>query len=353
MKAKNLIIGSLCIAAFLLLCCGIFVAVIDPYFHYHKPLEKLEYPMDNEYYQNAGIARHFDFEAVIAGDSMTQNFKTSQASELWGKTFVKMPNPGAPLRETDMTVKSALNHNPNLKLVIRQLDDYMFVRDAYAERYTKADNYLWDENPFNDVKYLFEKETFVAAFTVLTYTRAGKKTPTFDMYSNETEFTDYGDRESLEGYMARVQDFYFGGDKQEVIDKALENIRVNVIATAVDNPEVEFLFFVPPYSGAYWKECENAGVIDNEVDTELAVFAEILEIPNIKVYYFMDYFEIATDWKNYSDELHFKEEINELILEKMHEEEGLLTKDNYRERLERVRDFYSNYDYNEMLEKLE
>lgn len=40
-------------------------AVVDPFFHYHKPLECLSYPLNNERYQNDGIVKHFDYDAVI------------------------------------------------------------------------------------------------------------------------------------------------------------------------------------------------------------------------------------------------------------------------------------------------
>ncbi len=353
MKAKKFIVGVLTVAAVLLLGCALFVAVIDPYFHFHKPLKSLEYPLNNEYYQNAGIARNFDFEAAIIGNSMTQHFKTSQAEELWGVNFVKLPNPGALYTETDMFVRSVLRYNSDCKLIIRQLDNFMFVRDAYSDRYTKADYYLLDENPFNDVKYLLNKEIFVDAFTVLTYTKSGKTTTSFDMYSNENRYKSFGNKSDLEEYFSRSQAFHFEGDKEEVVNTAVENVEVNVIRVALDNPDVEFLLFVPPYSGAYWKEIINAGAFENEIATEYVVLSKVLEVPNIKVFYYMDEFDIATDWTNYSDELHFTDEVSEYILNSIYEEEKMLTKENYTEKIESVRDFYSSYDFEKMLENLE
>ena len=47
--------------------------VIDPFLHYHGPLAGLEYPLLDERYQNDGIARHFSYDALITGTSMTQN----------------------------------------------------------------------------------------------------------------------------------------------------------------------------------------------------------------------------------------------------------------------------------------
>ena len=68
----------LCVAAI-----GAVVAVIDPYFHYGKGLSCLSYPLHNQRYQNDGIAKHFDYDAVIIGSSMTENFKPSELDELF------------------------------------------------------------------------------------------------------------------------------------------------------------------------------------------------------------------------------------------------------------------------------
>ena len=59
------------------------VAGVDPLFHYHAPLDGLAYPLEDERYINDGILRHFDYDAVIAGSSMTENFKTSEANILY------------------------------------------------------------------------------------------------------------------------------------------------------------------------------------------------------------------------------------------------------------------------------
>ena len=48
---------------------GGLTAVVDPFFHFHKPLSGLAYPIDSERYQNDGISRHFTYDAVITGTS--------------------------------------------------------------------------------------------------------------------------------------------------------------------------------------------------------------------------------------------------------------------------------------------
>lgn len=44
---------------------GVFVLasisiIVDPFFHYHKPLPGLFYVLNNERYQNDGILKNFD-----------------------------------------------------------------------------------------------------------------------------------------------------------------------------------------------------------------------------------------------------------------------------------------------------
>ena len=62
--------------------------IVDPYFHYHKPITK--YRLNDERYINDGIARHFDYDAIIIGNSLCQNFSTSQYDELFGTNSVKL-----------------------------------------------------------------------------------------------------------------------------------------------------------------------------------------------------------------------------------------------------------------------
>ena len=82
---RRTIIGILGIMIFVVL----LQIIVDPYFHYHKPITK--YRLNDERYINDGIARHFDYNAIITGNSLCQNFSTSQYDELFGTNSVKLP----------------------------------------------------------------------------------------------------------------------------------------------------------------------------------------------------------------------------------------------------------------------
>ena len=106
----------------LLVFCGWLTYEIDPYFHYHAPAEGVSYLLNQERYQNNGILRNFDYELVISGSSMASNFKPSEAEKLFGLKSVKTAFRGGTLKEINDNMKTALEANPKLQIVIRPAD---------------------------------------------------------------------------------------------------------------------------------------------------------------------------------------------------------------------------------------
>ena len=146
-------IGFLVTAAVLLLLLGGLTAVVDPYFHYHGPLAGLSYPDGNERYQNDGIIRNFSYDAMITGNSMTENFRVSELNDLFGVNAVKVPLNGSKFKEVDMQVRRAIRHNPDIRLVVRDVSGGMLYEDKDAMRTDiTLPEYLYDDNPFNDVQ---------------------------------------------------------------------------------------------------------------------------------------------------------------------------------------------------------
>ena len=71
----------------------------------------------------------------------------------------------------------------------------------------------------------------------------------------------------------------------------------------------------------------------------------LLACPNVKLYNFFDQYEVICNPDYYSDDGHYSGEINARILNWIADGTGLVTKENYLERLEQEREFYSGFDY--------
>ena len=127
MKNKAWCILSLSLALVILVIAGAITAFIDPYFHYHAPVEGIAYPLNNQRYQNDGIVRHFSYDALITGTSLTENFKNSELDQLFGVHSVKACYSGGSYGEIFQNLEQAVRSQPELKLVVFGMDEWFLL----------------------------------------------------------------------------------------------------------------------------------------------------------------------------------------------------------------------------------
>lgn len=328
---------------------GGLTAVVDPFFHFHKPLSGLAYPIDSERYQNDGISRHFTYDAVITGTSMTENFKASQFDSLFGTNSIKIPFGGATYKEVDQAVRRAVSYNPDIKIVLRSLDGSFLIqdKDAWNETAPRPD-YLYDKNPFNDVNYIWNKEViFGNVKSVFARTEAGEKTTTFDQYMNWAPEKEWGKEAVLRTYSRPEERFVRENPLTEEDARMVrENLEQNVIAAARENPEITFYCFFPPYSVAYWdSELAAKGDMGRQIEALRLAASLLLEVDNIRLFAFDDQTQITCNLDNYMDVLHYSEAVGDQLLVWMAAGEHRLTRENMDAYFEKVEAFYRGYDY--------
>lgn len=354
-KSRPLLALWLAIVLIALCLVGIWVYRLDPYFHYHAPdTDRYFYTLTNQRSQNNGIIRRFDYDAMITGTSLTENFRTSEMDELFGTHSVKLPFAGASYKEIDGNIRLALESNPGLKTVVRSLEMQKFYDDKDVMRDDLGDypTYLYDGNVFNDVKYLFNRDVvFGMAYQMSHGRNADGFEPgmtSFDDYSTWRYAHEYGvSKVCPEGIVYRP-----GAPVPSLTDAEKEAIRANIAQNvtqiADDYPDVEFYCFIAPYSAAWWSYLSTDGTVLRHIEAERCVIEEILGHDNIRLFSFNDCPEITADLNNYKDTVHYGTWINSLILKWMRDGEHRLTEENYLDYLQREREFYSTFDYSEM-----
>lgn len=318
---------------------------IDPLFHYHGPIQNYEYPLNNERYQNDGITRNFEYDGLITGNSMSQNFKTSEAETLFGVPFIKVPFAGAYYKEIHDNLSRGFAVK-NIDYVIWALDYSMLDADKDAASHDDYPHYLYNDNPFDDVSYVLNKSILLDQTRyVLRYTAEGFKSTTFDEYSNWNAFYTFGAEAVLASYSLGTPADSPASISEEDRQAVLENIRQNVADLADEHPETTFYLFFSPYSICCWDIYHNRKQVDFKIDLEQIAIEELLEYPNIKLYCFYTNFDMICDLTNFKDIHHYGEWVNSWMLEQMYSGNYLLTRDNYQEHLEAMREFYNSYDY--------
>ncbi len=132
------------------------VALVDPFEVYHKATVFIP-PITNgtQNYSNAGIAKNYEYDSVVIGSSMTENFTPSQLDRLFGGQFVKLPiNGGSPFNHKQMMDLAFSSHDVRRVLYGMDIEALTYF---YTSPKCEMPDYLYDNNLFNDVSYWFNK----------------------------------------------------------------------------------------------------------------------------------------------------------------------------------------------------
>lgn len=348
MKTKTwnrIVIGGTAFILFFLAAC---TALIDPFLHYHGPLSYLEYPLNDERYQNDGIARNYSYDSIITGTSMSQNFKCSEFDALFGGTSVKMAYSGATVHELNDNIQRALSYHKDIKYVICSLDGNKLIVPAQEDEYEGYPDYLYDGNPFNDVFYLLNKDVVPKTLAVINYTRAGNVTPDRDMYGNWSQYKSFGADVVMNSFTPlpiSEEEIFIGEAEVKIVT---ENITENYLTTALEYPDTEFYFFIPPYSICYWDALVRSKQMGLALEAQKLAVRLLLTADNIHVFDFSDRTDIIGNLDNYTDTLHYSDSINSEILKCMYEGRQELTAEGLDIYYEGIRQLYEEYDYSSL-----
>lgn len=345
-KAKKWVISVISVLIILVLIMTTMTYIVDPYFHFHKPLSGMSYRLYEQRYINDGIGRNFDYNAIITGNSLTENFKTTEFDRLFGVTSVKLPYSGAGYNEIWSSLGRALKHNDNTQAVIVALDFEDLPRAKDWVRYDSYPEYLYDDNPWNDLNYLLNKDVFYRGTIYnLLMTIIGTPSTTFDEYSSWKKKTGKDKVMQSVGEILPPEKVgkrgFSDGDKEKI----LGNIRENIIKVVKENPDTQFYLYFAPDSIAQWCMWNNESEIDYRAYGLELASQELTQYDNIHLFAFFDQYEWTCNLDNYNDPIHYTSEINSEILREIKNGEHQLTKDNYKQYVQDIYQFYSNYDY--------
>ena len=330
------------------------VIVVDPFFHYHVPIKGLVYTIDNQRSQNDGIIKNFKYDAMITGTSMIENFRTTELDSLFGTNSIKVPYSGGRFKEVDEAIKTAIKHKKELKVVVRGLDCGMLDTDPNEKREDLGEypTYLYDDNVFNDYKYIFSSSILFDRIVKILYRSIKEEgsTTTFDDYSSWRDITQYGINSVLEdGYVPSTsfrEDQYVM--KEEERNRIIANITQNVTNTIKNNPDITFYYFFTPYSALWWRAQIISKTFSYQLETEKIAIEEMLKYENVKVFSYNDMFDVTINLNFYKDSMHYGDWINSFILKSMKNETHMLTLDNYLDYLNRIDTFYRSFGFADM-----
>lgn len=332
---KNPIRIFILILLCLLILEAAVVVVIDPFFHYHKPLADFPYIIDNQQSQNPGIARFFDYDSVLLGSSMVSNFDTSKFKD--SGRVQKISYNAATAKDISNSLEMVFEAKEHIEKVYICVDILNWIGDAEITGYVLPE-YLYDKNPFNDVEYLFNLDV-LTKYCIKPIFTPEDKTDIDRVY--HLEFVE--ELYNAEFAMSHYEPGEVTDDTSE--DKYIANLQANleknIIPYIETNQQTEFIFFFPPYSIVHWYDLAQTFNLNATLKSMEYLYETLSEYANVSIYDF-SLLEGFEDMNNYVDTKHFHERLCDKIVEEFDEDSfGLV--DNYQ--IKALEEYIYSYDY--------
>ncbi len=341
-------------AFIILLLISVLVIYVDPFFHYHEPVAGFPYIVDNQLSQNPGMAKYMDYDSCIIGSSMTVNFHTDDFSELMGLSTLKLSYSGAYPRD-DYNILSIVfdkdspaRKKNDVKAVFIGVDIPTLTADINEIKY-ELPMYLYDNNPVNDVKYLWNKDVLLEY--ILKPVIQKKPSNMSEIYASWWTEDYYNIQYVMHGYEA-PEPVSEEMEKDLLIPQTKENLDKNLLPFIRDNPDTVFYVFFPPYSILYW----NNVITENHLEATMNQYAfaasEFLKYDNVRLFYFQNMEETVTNLNNYADYTHYNPRVNRYMTECFTSGEHEVKNDmEFEDELNKMRHIINSFDFEELFSK--
>ena len=315
LKISRYLKELICTAGILFILCGATVFLTDPYMYFHKAW-KMEQYFDNAYAMIGGVLAHCEYDTVLFGSSMCQNFTISEINQTLSCRAVKATAPGLSADAFHEFFRKAHGAgNGRFRCALIGLDLFTYAKDSGP---WKEYAYLYKESLF-PAEYLFSTDSLHACWEMLRknirycFSRKAKD-PKMDfntMFFYRERPQNYG-KEPLENNVrSGLNNPPPGGEK---VRKNLERFLFSHIRK---NPQIRFEIFLVPYHLYYYCTLEDQKKLESHLADREFLAVELARFPNVRLHDFQAELPIMTEEKFYKDITHYKKEINLLLLKKI------------------------------------
>jgi len=138
---------------------------------------------------------------------------------------------------------------------------------------------------------------------------------------------------------------------QEEFQIVRDNLEQNVVSLLRDYPDVQFYCFFPPYSMYWWDSVHQGGELTKQLEILRETTRILVKYENLHLFSFFDDSDLINDFDLYKDTIHYHEDVNSLMLERMAEDRHRLTTENWEAHWNQVEEYLRAYPYDRLYEE--
>ena len=295
-----------------ILAVSVMMYIIDPYFQYRV--------RDNEYLLNGrfvsgGLVKNYDYDTLIVGSSMTQNFNMNRFRQQLGVKPLHIGLGGMKSIEMAELVELAES--------VGKTDKYYLCMDLYnttSEEKSELYTYLLKNDPISKLRYSLSYEAWMRFIPIDLGIGIAKKlgislpqkltsTMSIDELENWNDDYEFGKDIVLNNF--KNSSFAVSKvDNTDLLNKMKSHIDIFLEKLQLKNKEVNFFF--PPYSALYWLNAQNEGYLESYLGAK-RYFVEKAAENGYNVYDFQGA-DLTLNLENYKDTTHYNQDINDWMV---------------------------------------
>ncbi len=323
---KTMLIFLLASGGFLAVVLGImgFNYVYDPFQFYRLHGDASPGFSQNERYQNPGLLRHLEYDSIVVGSSISQNFSPQMfAPTGWRLLNVTASGSGSYLHR--LIIDAALSQG-KAKRVLRELRYGNFsggVKDVNQEQ--ALPDFLYQgtlERPF---QYLLSIDLLGKSWSVATGTDDRVPLELVHAWYPQHKFK-FGTLHYLRGYKIKCRGF---DPLQEAAKAEAGRLDAGTAQALWQNleeqlqqfPEVEFIAYYPPIF--YLHGYGDRAAFRNRVAFRRATFELAKKYPNFLLYDFSILADVVDNPYRFKDPLHFDLETQVVLARELSDPESI------------------------------
>ncbi|WP_054696100.1 peptidoglycan-binding domain-containing protein [Syntrophomonas palmitatica] len=351
-KWVTFVLGAAAVCLLVLMALNIMV---DPFMQYHSPLTGMEpyYKYTQEYamYWLIGRAKNTPAKAVLVGSSLSNFISSHKLSQQSGRKVIALNKSAGRPNIYSLFLRESLQRN-HLQTIYYELN----FPHLHMEYEGDIPLYLYNSNPFDDVKYVLNKDvTSMSAYILLR--RLGEQfKPGSDAKRDKTSAipvfeVDRSQSTSKYSTLAVARSLYVRhnqvADKGSVADyrtKAKKTVAEHIIPFLEDNPDIRFVFFIPCISILNTYDLCREGTVDDYLAIHKDIMLTLLRYNNVEIHMFSDLEGFVDNLDNYKDRVHYAPPGGDLICDGLQTGEYRITAKNIEARLQHLKSMAQSFE---------
>jgi hypothetical protein len=272
--------------------------VVDPLWVYHKPWLPQRFVKDQRQ-GNPGLARFSKYDAVVVGNSLSENFLVSEIESRLGWHALKLSVSGSTAREQRLILEQALRTG-QVRNVLWSIDMFSFEYGPDATRFPDFPFHLYDRDATTISKYLLSGSTLLSSIKVVCGDGPKDLEARHVWYHKST----FGKEQVLARWRS---DVIHRSNKPDNDDIAWQSVEKQVLDAIRKHPQIRFTFVLPPYTALYRVSelVAPRNQFASRMQFKRKLATSLLQFPNVELFDFETVHEITHDFERYMDLVHF------------------------------------------------